>query len=179
MFMPVQRRSKSRQKPKTVLMRANASLQKLDRLYAFDFFVQFFVRGHEGAFEPPAELNISGVIEGYFVFPGQGQSALKFFQSEVEPFEGKIPQKRKCLCNGRFGKPRLRREYIADLIEQQVRHGHDFVPRDMSVLQTGRGDSAFLIIEYPLEDHRGVQDDHLRSRASRTAFTTSRRAVAF
>src|SRR3990172_344452 len=154
-------------------------LQKLDGLDAFDLFVQFFVRSHECTFESPAELNISSIIESDLVFPGQFQAALKLFQSEVEPFEGEIPQKRKCLCNGRFGKPRLRREYIADLIEQQVRHGHDFVPRDMSVLQTGRGDSAFLIIEYPLEDHRGVQDDHLRSRASRTAFTTSRRAVAF
>ena len=114
-------------------------LQKLDRLNAFDLFEQFFVRGHECTFEPPAELNISSVIEGYFVFSGQGKATLKFFQSEVEPFEGEFPEKRKRLCNCRFGKPRLRRQYIADLIEQQVRYCCDFTsgvkPKDL-ILKT-------------------------------------------
>jgi gas vesicle protein len=142
-------------------------------VYAFDLFVQFFVRGHECTLEPPAKLNISSVIEGYFVFPGQCKTALKFFQSEVEPFERELPEKRKCLCNGRFGKPRLCRQYIADLIVQQVGHGYDLMTGYMSVPQTGGLFSTIFIIEYPLEDHRGVQDDHLRSRASRRAFTTS------
>src|SRR5512142_303269 len=65
--------------------RPTSSSKKFDQLCAYRLFVQFFGRGRECAFDPPAELNISSVTEGYLHFLDGTKP--KLFHAEIGPSE--------------------------------------------------------------------------------------------